>query len=426
MGVANPAAATSAATTPTTQSGKPNTTVQTPGPSTVPVSLHSTNPTAIPLASLVSNMPTQATVALSSSAKPGASPPISGAPPLPTFVFKQGVYPALDAIPPLDSPQVKQWIADVANSGVAIPNIPANVAGGCVANAGPAKNATDKGTCWWTCGGCTRETDVTTCPDKMTWGLSFDDGPSPYTSDLVNYLGAQSPPIKSTLFVVGSRAISRPDILQESYMSSHQLSVHTWSHPTLTTLTNEQIIAELGWTRQAIKDITGVAPNTMRPPYGDIDDRVRAICKAMGLTPIIWTSVNGQTFDTDDWHIGEGTVSSSQVLAKFTNILNLAPTLNTGFIVLSHDLYQQSVDLAIGYYLPDAIARGTFALKPIITCLGKNLGDAYVIGNGTSSTGGGSSGGSGGGSGSGSNGVSRAAEGGIIGAMVGVVAALLI
>jgi len=259
----------------------------------------------------------------------------------------------------------------------------------------------------------------------MTWGLSFDDGPSPYSSDLVNYLGAQNPPLKSTFFIVGSRAISRPDILQDEYMASHQLSVHTWSHPPLTTLSNEQIIAELGWTRQAIKDITGVAPNTMRPPYGDIDDRVRAICKAMNLTPIIWTSVGQQNFDTDDWHIAAGTVSSSQVLSNFANILNLAPSLNNGFIVLSHDLYQQSVDLAVGYYLPDAIARGTFKLEPIISCLNKPLRDAYVetnnnstnpVGSGavTGSSGAASATASGGGKG---NGAMKLAAGGVVGAL---------
>jgi peptidoglycan/xylan/chitin deacetylase (PgdA/CDA1 family) len=36
-------------------------------------------------------------------------------------------------------------------------------------------------------------------------------------------------------------------------------------------VSNEQIIAELGWTKKAIKDITGLTPNTFRPPYGDIE-----------------------------------------------------------------------------------------------------------------------------------------------------------
>jgi hypothetical protein len=37
----------------------------------------------------------------------------------------------------------------------------------------------------------------------------------------------------------------------------------------------------------------------MRPPYGDIDDRVRAISLAMGLTPVMWTRISPMaTFDT--------------------------------------------------------------------------------------------------------------------------------
>lgn len=82
-------------------------------------------------------------------------------------------------------------------------------------------------------------------------------------------------------------------------MSGNEISVHTWSHTVstffflslflssfffpfyliislfffiqhLTTQTNAQIVAELGWTRKAIKSILGVSPTTMRPPFGDI------------------------------------------------------------------------------------------------------------------------------------------------------------
>src|ERR1700678_3187904 len=38
----------------------------------------------------------------------------------------------------------------------------------------------------------------------------------------------------------------------------------------LTSLSNAQIVAELGWTRKAIKAVLGVTPTTMRPPKGDI------------------------------------------------------------------------------------------------------------------------------------------------------------
>jgi peptidoglycan/xylan/chitin deacetylase (PgdA/CDA1 family) len=103
----------------------------------------------------------------------------------------------------------------------------------------------------------------------MNWGLTYDDGPGFYTPNLLQYLDSQT--LKSTFFVVGSRVISFPITLQYEYISGHQIAVHTWSHPSLTQLTNEQIIAELGWSRKAIKDVLGVTPNMMRPPFGDIE-----------------------------------------------------------------------------------------------------------------------------------------------------------
>jgi len=47
-----------------------------------------------------------------------------------------------------------------------------------------------------------------------------DDGPSPYTPRLLNLLESQG--LKSTFFIVGSRAISRPEMVQTEYMLGHQ------------------------------------------------------------------------------------------------------------------------------------------------------------------------------------------------------------
>ena len=202
---------------------------------------------------------------------------------------------------------MQQWIAEVQSTGVQIPNIDPTQPGGCPNN---TQAASDTSRCWWTCGGCTRTTDISDCPTKNTWGLTYDDGPAFYTPNLLNYLDQNS--LKSTFFVIGSRAVSLPAVLQYEYMSQHQISVHTWSHAApLTTLTNEQIIAELGWCKKIIKAVTGVTPNTMRPPFGDIDDRVRAISLAMGLTPIMWTRISvAATFDT-----------AGMIMARFNNIL---------------------------------------------------------------------------------------------------------
>lgn len=321
------------------------------------------------LSAIVSNAVSDSTIGLDTTYSAGAQPTgVSRAPAIPTAISSAN-YPALDVTPSVNSTEVQAWIKAIDWS--AVPTY-SQTTGEC---AGSPSAQTD-GRCWWTCGGCTRETDISECPDKLTWGLSYDDGPSPYTPLLLDYLNEKD--LTATFFVVGSRVVSRPEMIISEYMAGHQISIHTWAHPALTTLTNEQIVAELGWTKKAIYDVIGVTPNTFRPPYGDIDDRVRAIAAQMGLTPIMWTRSSGTTFDTTDWNIPGGLATGESALSKFETILETyVPKLDTGFIVLEHDLYQQTVDLAVGYFLPLAESRG-YKMESIIDCLGLPQAEAYI------------------------------------------------
>lgn len=52
--------------------------------------------------------------------------------------------------------------------------------------------------------------------------------------------------------------------------------------------------------------------------------------------------------------------------------------MTTGFIVLAHDLYQQSVNLAVDYVLPKALSSNRLTLEPIINCLGLSNAEAYI------------------------------------------------
>ena len=72
--------------------------------------------------------------------------------------------------------QMARWMKEL--EGVNIPDIPLTD-GTCAGS--PNNNAKAADYAWWSCGGHTRPTDVTACPDKYTWGVSFDDGPGPYT-----------------------------------------------------------------------------------------------------------------------------------------------------------------------------------------------------------------------------------------------------
>ncbi|KAI0769244.1 carbohydrate esterase family 4 protein [Irpex lacteus] len=332
-----------------------------------------------PLSAITSGMPTAATFPVTATYTPGALPSYSGALPLPStsFVYNPTEWPTPDKPAPTDSPQVKEWLKEI--EGVDIPDIPVTVDGACAQTPANVAKSAEYG--WWTCSGTTRDTDIVSCPTKYDWGTTFDDGPAPYTPTLLKFLDEKK--IKSTFFIVGSRAVERPQILIEEYMSGHEIGCHTWAHSPMTSLTNEQVVAELGWSREAIRRILGVTPRFWRPPYGDVDDRVRAIATAMGLTTSIWTATpTGGKFDTNDWQVAGGNENGIQQYSNFQNILGNASVLDTGFIVLQHDLFEITVDLAVGYTINSALTHNPpftgFQLKPVGECNGIAMRDMYA------------------------------------------------
>ena len=70
---------------------------------------------------------------------------------------------------------------------------------------------------------------------------------------------------------------------------------------------------------QMIKLAAGVTPACFRPPYGDIDDRIRAIVHALGLRVILWQS------DSNDWQVGTTTtVTPAMVDANYQSLVTAA------------------------------------------------------------------------------------------------------
>ena len=146
--------------------------------------------------------------------------------------------------PPMDvhAPASPDWTAALIKGS--IPNIPVNAA------QLPNPN--------WS-------NDVRSCGPGKVWSLSFDDGPSPSTHLVLDALRERN--IKATFFVVGSRVVENPDILKRVYDEGHVIGLHTWSHPYLTTLSTDQIVSEIVYSAQAIKNVIGTVPRFMRPPY---------------------------------------------------------------------------------------------------------------------------------------------------------------
>jgi hypothetical protein len=178
----------------------------------------------------------------------------------------------------------------------------------------------------------------------------------------------------------------------------------------MTALSNEEAFAELWYSRKAIKDLLGVTTQcwwvltsdhsqdrlvshshwlicalTRRPPYGDVDNRIRTIAQALNLTTIIWSydtvsqawygavgwqpclilcglwSIvwsKGLTWAARqfDWEEGTNGVTSATVDSNYQGIIDRASngTFAThGPVVLNHELSTSLTPHVT--FLPDSI-----------------------------------------------------------------------
>jgi peptidoglycan/xylan/chitin deacetylase (PgdA/CDA1 family) len=68
----------------------------------------------------------------------------------------------------------------------------------------------------------------------------------------------------------------------------------------------------------AIKLAVGVTPKCWRPPYGDVDDRIRSIANALGLETILWQ------YDSNDWQVGSTNITAQQVDGNYQSLIQNA------------------------------------------------------------------------------------------------------
>ena len=62
--------------------------------------------------------------------------------------------------------------------------------------------------------------------------ITFDDGPGPYTDNLLDELAKRNVPV--TFFMQGYRAAQYPAVVKKAYEAGHQIASHTYDHPSLT------------------------------------------------------------------------------------------------------------------------------------------------------------------------------------------------
>ncbi|KAL4076622.1 carbohydrate esterase family 4 protein [Scleroderma yunnanense] len=224
--------------------------------------------------------------------------------------------------------------------------------------------------CWWTWQKCTTPKaaglpdDISMLPEPNVLGYGFDDGPNCSHNAFYDYLKSKDQ--TATMFYIGSNVMDWPLEAQRALADGHQVCA-------LTALTNDQAFAEFWYTMKIIKLAIGVTPTCWRPPYGDVDDRIRFIANALGLTNIMWQ------YDSNDWRVGTNNITSTDVDNNYLDLINAAKngTFSThGTIMLTHELNNFTMSEVVKFY--DQLASAFSYMVPIGVAF--NVSDPYIEG----------------------------------------------
>jgi peptidoglycan/xylan/chitin deacetylase (PgdA/CDA1 family) len=158
--------------------------------------------------------------------------------------------------------------------------------------------------------------------------MTFDDGPSQkLTPRLLSILADHH--IKATFFVLGENVHEYPEIVARAAQEGHEIGSHSWSHPNLARMSDENVRSQLRRTDEAIKAAVGKSPTLFRPPYGALTTRQkRWIHDEFGYDIIMWD------VDPFDWKRPGPTVVTSRIVKE----------TRAGSIILSHDIHPPTIE----------------------------------------------------------------------------------
>ena len=176
--------------------------------------------------------------------------------------------------------------------------------------------------------------------------LSFDAAwGNEDTQRLIDILSGYG--LRATFFVVGDWAEKYPDSVKALAEAGNEVMNHSSSHAHFSSLSSEQIGADISACNEKIAALTGVRPSLFRCPYGEYDDHVIQAVEALGMTAIQWD------VDSLDW---KG-ISAEEIQQRV--LKNVRP----GSIVLFHNAALHTPEALPG--IIEALQAEGYSIVPI-------------------------------------------------------------
>ena len=184
------------------------------------------------------------------------------------------------------------------------------------------------------------DADTVDCAVQKCVALTFDDGPGPYTDRLLKVLADND--AKATFFLIGNKVAADPAGARRIADAGMEIGSHTWEHPNMTAIPAADIPAQFSKANEAILAATGQRPALVRTAGGLTNDQVLAEAGKQGLADINWDVI------PFDWANDANLDASRQILMS---------QIKPGSVVLLHDTYSSTVDLAY-QFIPVLKANG--------------------------------------------------------------------
>ena len=184
------------------------------------------------------------------------------------------------------------------------------------------------------------DADTVDCAVQKCVALTFDDGPGPYTDRLLKVLADND--AKATFFLIGNKVAANPAGARRIAEAGMEIGSHTWEHPNMTAIPAEDVPAQFSKANEAILAATGRQPALVRTAGGLTNDQVLAEAGKQGLADINWDVI------PFDWANDANLDASRQILMS---------QIEPGSVVLLHDTYSSTVDLAY-QFIPVLKANG--------------------------------------------------------------------
>lgn len=158
---------------------------------------------------------------------------------------------------------------------------------------------------------------------KKYVAITFDDGPSIYTKNILETLKKHN--VNATFFVLGNKVETYQDLLKRSLNDGNVIGNHSYNHKWLIKLNKEEIKEQVNKTNEEIQKYTGYIPTLLRPTYGSVNQTLKNI---PNMDIVLWT------VDTMDWKYK----SVSKIVSRATSCLK------DGDIILMHDIYKRTAN----------------------------------------------------------------------------------